>query len=85
MCDARAHWNHRARSSLLGPSIKCIKGCVSPLIGIWPLIGGMAYLLVPLPHLPQVVDVQLRLHVLLPVERDEGNLEAENQPHDASG
>ena len=33
------------------------------------------YLLVPLPDLPQVVDVELRFYVLLPVEGDEWNLE----------
>ena len=33
-----------------------------------------AYLLVPVPDLPEVVDVQLGLHVLLPVEGDEGHL-----------
>lgn len=33
------------------------------------------YLLIPLPNLPQVIDIKLWLHILFPVERYEWNLE----------
>lgn len=34
----------------------------------------LLYLFVPLPHLPQVIDVKLWFHIFFPVESYEGNL-----------
>lgn len=36
--------------------------------------GSLCYLFIPLPHPPQVVDMQLRFHILLPVESNERHL-----------
>ena len=41
----------------------------SPLGSVEP-----CYLFIPLPHPPQVIDVQLRLHILLPVEGNKRHL-----------
>ena len=36
--------------------------------------SDVTYLFIPVPDLPEVVDVQLGLHILLPVEGDERDL-----------